>query len=283
MLSQMKDSPKAPAGQRQDARTESYAEGSSSSRGQIRIVSRVASIIRVLARNPKGLSLGEIAKEVRLPKSTVQRLVDALDFERFVIAAAPDGGVRLGQALGGIVRGIKSGTLEFARPAMAELARETGETVDLCVMDYDKIVFVDQVSGTHRLRAASAVGVSFPLHSSSAGKVMMATYSEAQLKQIRRRIKFTKVTKFTIATWEKLLREVEEARETGVAFDREETTIGLCSVSASLRLPTGDLAAIAIPAPTARFISHEKFLSSKLLACCNSLQQQIDNLLSGAD
>ena len=269
--------------QRRSAQIKAEPNEAVSGRGQIRIVSRIASIIRVLAQNPKGLTLGGIAREVGLPKSTVQRLIDALDCERFVIAATLDGGVRLGPGLVGILRRIKSGTLEFAHPAMARLAEETGETIDLCILDYDKIVFVDQVPGTHRLRAASAVGVAFPLHSSSAGKVIMASLSEAQLKQVRRRIKFTKITKFTIATWRQLHNEIQEAREARVAFDREETSVGLCSVSAALRLPGGNLAAIAIPAPTARFVTREKFLATKLLECCRSLQQQIDAAYLGAD
>lgn len=272
----------AAAGNRKP-RTEPKPEELSSTRGQVRIVSRVASILRVLAWNPKGLSLGEIAKEVRLPKSTVQRLVDALHYERFVIAASPEGGVRLGPALVTIVRGMKSGILELARPAMEELSRQTGETVDLSVMDYDRIVFVDQVSGVHRLRAASAVGVSFPLHSSSAGKAMMASLSATQLKLLRRRMKLTRVTKFTLGSWDELLRQVEEVRKTGVAYDREETTVGISSVGAALRLPTGDLAAIAIPCPTDRFLSCEKMLRAKLIECRESLQHDLDRLLTDAD
>jgi DNA-binding IclR family transcriptional regulator len=276
-------SSKAPARRRRNTKDETEFESAIPRRGQIRIVSRVALIIRLLARHPRGLTLGEISKESSLPKSTVQRLVDALDYERFVIAVSPEGGVRLGPGLVGIVRRLKSGTLEFARPAMLDLARETGETVDLCILDYDKIVFVDQVPGTHRLQAASAVGVAFPLHSSSAGKVMMAALSEAQLKQLRRRIQFTKVTDFTLRNWQQLQREIEDARKTGVAFDREETTLGLTSVSAALRLPGGNLAAIAIPAPTARFLSRERFLTERLIACCRALQQKIDAVYSGAD
>jgi len=243
---------------------------------KIRVISRAASILRVLEGQSNGLTLGQIAKRVALPRSTVQRITDALGEEGFLIAASPSGGLRLGPALISIAASAKIDIVEFAHPTLLRLARETGETVDLSVLDHDKIVFVDQVPGTHRLRAASAVGVSFPLHSSSAGKVMLAALPEPQLNRFRKLLKFTPVTRYTLTSWEELNREIRRAHTEGVAFDREETTIGLCSVSAALRFPGGELAAVAIPAPTQRFALLERSLARRLKASCQALQNEID-------
>ena len=52
-----------------------------SDRGGVQVISRAAAILRSLEGEPAGLSLGEIAKRCGLPRSTVQRLGEALALE----------------------------------------------------------------------------------------------------------------------------------------------------------------------------------------------------------
>ena len=63
--------------------------------GGIQVIARAAAILRALGR--EGMSLGALAKQTGLPRSTVQRIVDALAAEDFVEAG--DAGVRLGWGL----------------------------------------------------------------------------------------------------------------------------------------------------------------------------------------
>src|SRR3546814_6579953 len=56
--------------------------------------------MRALSAHPQGLSLGGIAAEVGLPRSTVQRIVTALVAENLLEPAGAAGGFRLGPALG---------------------------------------------------------------------------------------------------------------------------------------------------------------------------------------
>lgn len=55
-------------------------------RNSIQVIGRAAAILRALKDNQSGLSLGQIAREVALPRSTVQRIVAALHQERLVIS-----------------------------------------------------------------------------------------------------------------------------------------------------------------------------------------------------
>ena len=54
----------------------------------VQVISRAANILRTLRDHPKGLSLSQIAKEVGLARSTVQRIVTTLEQENFVIRAS---------------------------------------------------------------------------------------------------------------------------------------------------------------------------------------------------
>jgi DNA-binding IclR family transcriptional regulator len=227
----------------------------------------------LLEGRDEGLSLGQIAKELGLPRSTVQRIVDALDTENFVVAASPTARVKLGPALVRIASSVRFRIVEVARPYMERLSGATGETVDLSVMDQDKLVFLDQVPGSHRLRAVSAMGVSFPLHCSANGKALLAALDEAQLSRVKRRLKLSAHTANTITSWKRLSAELDTVRKEGVAYDREEHSAGICAVAAVVRGPAGDLAAISIPTPTQRFDGMESKLKSSLVECCGQVQQ----------
>ena len=65
------------------------ASKKSDARGGIQVIARAANILRALEGEGEGLSLGEIAARVDLPRSTVQRIVTALADEQLLIAAAP--------------------------------------------------------------------------------------------------------------------------------------------------------------------------------------------------
>jgi IclR family transcriptional regulator, acetate operon repressor len=240
----------------------------------IQVIARAASILRALERHPEGLTLGQIAGLVDLPRSTVQRIVDALHDENLVIAGSAQNGVRLGPALIALASAARLDIAEIARPVLVQLAKETGETVDLAVFDQDKVVFVDQIPGTHRLQAVSAVGVSFPLHTCAPGKAILSELSDAQLERLRKRITLSRSTGNTLVTWKDLDREITRIREHGLAFDNEEQSMGISAVSIAIRGPKGELAAVSIPVPTQRFVDIEKDLENALLERCRELRSR---------
>lgn len=239
----------------------------------IQVIARAAAVLRALKDHPNGLSLGELAKLLGLARSTVQRIVDALDAENLVISASPTRGVRLGPALLALAAATRFEIAEIARPVLDEISRETGETVDLSLLDGDKLVFVDQVSGVHRLRAESAVGVSFALHSTAPGKAMLAAMDEAQLHNLRPRLKLTRLTAHTLTAWPVLEDALAKVRDSRVGVDLEENSVGICALAVALRLPNGDLAAVSVPVPTTRFSDQRARLEALLLAKVDRLQQ----------
>src|SRR5258708_923507 len=74
----------------------------------IQVIARAASVLRALEGRPEGLSLGQIAKEVGLARSTVQRIVAALASEDFVTEAQPGHGVRIGPGLARIAASLSA-------------------------------------------------------------------------------------------------------------------------------------------------------------------------------
>jgi DNA-binding IclR family transcriptional regulator len=131
-------------------------------KSQVQVIARAATILRALEDENTGLSLGQIAQRVSLARSTVQRIVSALETEKLVIAATPNGRVRLGPAILRLASSVRSDFLAMARPFLERLSQELEETVDLATVKKDQLIFIDQVIGSQRLRTVSAVGESFP-------------------------------------------------------------------------------------------------------------------------
>ena len=157
---------------------ETIAGESTGSGAGIQVIARAAKVLRALERRPDGLSLAEIAREVGLARSTVQRIVAALAAEEFVTEAQPGRGVRIGAGLARIAASLGSNIAEILRPHLHALCEEVGETVDLSVLSGGSAIFVAQVPGRQRLVAVSAVGARFPLHCTANGKAILSCFSK---------------------------------------------------------------------------------------------------------
>jgi DNA-binding IclR family transcriptional regulator len=229
----------------------------------IQVVARVAHILRALDGEAQGLSLSQLAKRVELPRSSVHRIVSALTAEGLLAAASPNGRVIIGPEISRLAASRREFWREL-RPYMERLFYSLSETIDCSVLDGDHVRFVDQIPGPHRLRAVSVVGSSFPLHSTANGKAILAELSSDELARLLPgRLK--RYTDSTITEPAELIAELETIRRTGVAFDREEQTVGISAAGVALRAPSGEFAALTVPMPTQRFAGNEGELAKALI------------------
>ncbi len=241
----------------------------------IRVISRAAEILKIVGKHPEGLTLREIADRVHLPRSTVQRIVSALDDANLLIPASPTSGVRLGPeliSLGGLAKQLD--IVETLRPLLVRLSKDLGETVDLAVLGSEKAVVVDQIPGIHPLTAVSHVGSSLPLHCSASGKALMSTLAEEELTKLSKHYRLTSHTRNSIADWKVLVAELDQISRCGMAIDREECFSGICAIAVALRAPNGEIAAVSMPVPTERFLNSEKTLVSTLRERTETMQNR---------
>jgi DNA-binding IclR family transcriptional regulator len=66
--------------------------------------------------SPGGLSLTKIARRVELPRSTVHRIVPALEAESLVVPVSPSGGYRLAPELARFAASAGGELRELVRP-----------------------------------------------------------------------------------------------------------------------------------------------------------------------
>jgi len=240
---------------------------------QIQVIGRAAAVLHALEHQPLGLSLGQIAQKVGLARSTVQRIVAALECEKLVVAASPNGRVLLGPALLRLAASVETNVAALAHPFIAELSASLGETVDFAAVRRDHVIFLDQVVGAQRLRAVSAVGESFPLYCTANGKAHLASLADAEIAALIGRT-YPPRTPSTLTTWEALMDEIAVIRREGVAFDREEHEVGISAAGVALRDMVGNPVAISVPVPTQRFEGCKRLIVERLLASREALQRR---------
>lgn len=234
----------------------------------IQVIARAAQILRVLRDDTSGLSLGQIARRVELPRSTVQRIVNSLISERLVLAASAGGGLRLGPEIQSLAAASRMDIVEQLHPILVKLSGEAGETVDLSVFRNGRMIFLDQVTGSHRLRTVSSVGDSFPLTTTANGKSALSLLDASAARHL---IDQELAATGLMINTEALLEEIRIIGKRGYAEDNNEHTDGISAVGAAFLDTQNSIYAISIPVPTSRF-------AKKMPALTEALKKTVQNL-----
>lgn len=231
------------------------------------MIYRVTAILRALADAPAGgLGVAELSRIVGLPRSTVYRIVATLADDGFVSNGSGHRGLRLGSELAHLATAARRGLAETARSQMEKMAHRVNETVDLAVVQNGQVRFIDQVVGNQRLRAEVIIGELFPAYCTANGKAFLAALEPRALETTLAATPLIRHTPNTIVRKAELRRELDEVRETGVAYDREEHTLQICAVGAVIRDRLGRVAAaVTIATPASRFYGREAELALVLL------------------
>ena len=215
----------------------------------VQVISRATSILRVLGEDTSGLSL-------------VQRIVGALVKERMMVATSAEGGLKLGPEIQSLAAACGHDTAARLRPLLDELSATTLETVDLAVLRDGHMVFLDQVEGSHRLRAVSSVGGTFPLTTTANGKAALAELGEREALRLWRA---EKRRDGSPEPDEGFKVTMEQVRRFGYALDLDEHTKGISAVGCAFTDQSGKVMAISIPVPSPRFRTARKLLAESLL------------------
>jgi DNA-binding IclR family transcriptional regulator len=244
-----------------------------SERGGIQVIARAASILRALRDTQTGMSLGQIAERVGLARSTVQRIVAALQAERLVISDASGGGLRLGPELHALAEAAQYNIVEHCRLMLTELTQKTGETADLSVLRGAGMIFLDQVPGTHRLRTVSSVGEVFPLTSTANGRACLAQLPPDEARKLATNEWDRNAINGDL---EAFMRDLATIRETGLAYDLDTHTSGISAIGLAFRDWAGDLHAISVPVPTTRYEQTKASVETALLKTAKNIGKIFD-------
>ena len=241
----------------------------------IQVIARAAQIMRALSQAPQGLSLAAIAQEVDLPRSTVQRIINALADEMLVEHIGP-GGVRLGPALGQLINQTQTDIISLTRPYLQALSEQLNESVCLSSLSADKIYIIDRIVAERELRVVFPIGIHASAHATSAGKVLLSEMPEASVRSLLPK-SLPVLTPHT-RSLPQLLEELKRIREDKVSIDMDEGILGVGSVAVALDTYLG-LYALAVVAPSARLQADAGVIREALLNCQQEIERAIGHVL----
>ncbi|WP_153720692.1 IclR family transcriptional regulator [Sporosarcina cascadiensis] len=226
----------------------------------IQSVERALGILDLFDEYDKELKLTEITKRMNLHKSTVHSLLKTLQKHHYIEQNNENGKYYLGMKL--FERGhyvIQNLDLRaLARESLLTLAKVSGRTIHLVILDGREGIYIDKVENPNAAILYSRIGRRVPIHSSGAGKALVAFKEPAELEKILDGYEYTKQTKNTLTDKETFLQELKTIKEQGYAIDNEENEPGVCCVALPIRDYTGQVIAAISSSTAANHLTNEE-------------------------
>ncbi|NWF92795.1 MAG: IclR family transcriptional regulator [Syntrophaceae bacterium] len=245
----------------------------------INSILRACNILRCLSREKGYFKIGEVARELKLDRSTTYRILLSLERCGLVEKDQKTGEYSLGMAAFEIGNAYlrRMDFIQISKPVMADLALKVQETVHLAVLSEKEIVYIDRADSPRSLGVISKIGQTAPVYCTALGKVLLAFQTEEESSKIIHDIKFTPFTKNTITSRKRLIKELEEVRKRGYALDQREHEEDVECIGAPIRDHHGNvIAALSISGPQRKintpseklYVSHvveaARLISSKM-------------------
>ena len=229
-------------------------------RPPIQSVARAAGLLQQLAVLGRPASLAELSSSSGLERSTAWRLLTTLEACGLVDRESASDGFRVGFGAVAVAAAARSdGTALASRvqPELRRLCAATGETAAIAVVRGIRVMVVDQVNPPS-VMSVSWIGREFPLHTSSPGKLVLASLDPDDLDRFLAQ-PLDALTGQTITDPATLRQELAQVRASGVATSDQEFEHGCVGFSAAVTDWAGRPAAIlSVTGPSFR-INRNRF------------------------
>jgi len=213
-------------------------------------------VLRVFDGTQASLSLSEIAEFANLDVSASQRFTHTLTKLGYLVKDpvtkrfSPT--VKLLELSLSYIRG--NSLARASMPYLLQLNKNTGETVNLTVLDGTDMVFVARFQSLHLFNTDVVIGTRLPAYCTSQGRAILSRLTSAEVEAVLSTSTLRPVTSRTPTTMKDVLARVGKAARDGYAIQVEETFYGDMSVSAAAMSVKGTpLGAITIATSTDRY------------------------------
>src|SRR6266550_641032 len=194
-------------------------------------LSKGLAVIRAFTREHAALTLSEIARGVAMPAATARRCLLTLEELGYVMRSGRGFLLRpkvleLGAAY------LESMNIEqLTKTHLEELARNTGDSAALCVLDGTDIVYVARASVRTLIRLEAHVGSRFPAHATSTGRVLLAGLTAERLQRYFDTASLEPLTERTVTSATELRSLIAECRRNGYAVVEDELAYGVVALA----------------------------------------------------
>jgi len=232
----------------------SATERKKSERLFITSLARGLSVLETLAGSCKPMTLTQLSHATGFKKVTLTRFCHTLT-ELGYTEKTSNKQYQLTPKILGLGYGVICGydLCRVAEPCLRELSRNTGETVNMAVLEGVEILYVARFNTEQILTTDLRIGSKLPSYCTSMGKAILAHLPAAECRKILKGIRLVRLTHNTHASLETLMEELAEVRRQGFAINDEELSVGLRSAAAPVFRGERPVAAINAAVPTTRY------------------------------
>lgn len=228
---------------------------------RVHSVLRALTCLDVLAQEGREIGVLELSRRVHLHVSTVHRLLRTLMAGEYVRQDPETGRYSLSGKIHHLAQ-ASLGSMDprrVSRPHLEGLAKVSGETANLVVLEKDEAFYLDKVEGPQSLKFLTKIGHRAPLYCTAVGKILLAHLAKEEREGYLSRVVLTPHTQNTVTSVPLLRRELKKVVDQGYAVDREECEAGVSCLAVPIRDYTGRVvAALGISGPTVRLTERRR-------------------------
>lgn len=198
-------------------------------------VDNMLDIAEFLIDQSRPVGVTELSRELGISNNFVFRIMKRLLERGYAEFDEGSGGYRLGSGFFSLGTRLASRfDLRLqARDILVQLSLATAETCQVQIPDGDKMRVLDSVSTQQDFFLQIVPGLQVAYNCSAFGKCVLAFWPEEK-RTVFLQKPLEKRTPRTITNPQQLLEELQDVRKCGVAYDREEHTLGLYCVGAPI-------------------------------------------------
>ncbi len=242
---------------------------------------RVFRILEVISLHKDGLTLSEIAQHTSIPKGTLSPIVQTLVSVHFLHKSKPLQRYTLG------IKTIEVGQrffdhfdlLEKVKQEIHTVVEGCSETCHLGVLEEGDVLYLHKEDSNKAIRMFSSIGRRLPAYGTGLGKALLSGFSETEIRNLYPE-GLKPITENTIVDFSILIRQLEQARLEGVAYEKEESSMQIQCVAVPLRKNNEIQAAISVSIPVFRVTDT---LINEVRSLLFIAQDRIETILRGTD
>lgn len=212
------------------------------------VTGRVVTLLDAVASCQSPISLAELTRATGIPKATVRRIAEDLCARR-MLRRGIDGGYLLGPRMMnlGMRATAQLGLSDAAVPHVQDLFARTGEIAWVGARSGTTFTLTDTAYGANRAAEVSRYGWPLDIRhpsflATAAGRVVLAEEPEITDRLGSRRL--PALTQHTVTSWPRLTEVFASVRDSGIAAEHEQSTLGFSCVAVGLRDGDGNLVGV---------------------------------------
>jgi DNA-binding IclR family transcriptional regulator len=195
-------------------------------------------VLRLLATRSGPVPASTLARELRIPRSSVYQLLGVMIDEGFVVHFPEDRAYGLSALVAqiGSAAGQTERLARLAKPLLDRLVTEVALPVvaHLAVLGGSDVIYAARVQGFRAPTTVSSIGVRLPAHLTATGRAMLAALPAAQVRALYPSSdRLTKRNDIGPATLAELTLLLAQVRDRGWAVEEGDVTAEYASVGAS--------------------------------------------------